>query len=494
MPGIVYTVWLTKASRKSLIGLGLLASIFLAASIGAGSYSAQAAVKTFKNCTELNKSFKYGVATSSKSVNRGAGPISKPTVSTATFKKNQKLDKDKDGIICEVLKLSTPVSKPGVPLVNPSLPADNSLAKAQSLDTCKLQETRNITGAGAKGFPARQAVPATGTVKVAVIPVDFYNAVETTDPQALFSDDVQKIKEWGSFFSRGKMTYDVELGAKTWIRAPKGGEWYTCMECYKGAKEQKQPQDIGIQELVTAADASYNFAGVKIIYFVLPYEAEQKFGTAVYGQRRLVTDEGPITATVYGEMGGGFFKSDRTSIWEHAIHEFLHFQGFIGHGPENGSSYYISTNQWGEYKAVTAWEAFLNGWFAEDEVLCLDKSLLSGDTIIDMSSIDDFGPKKEAVMVKIDSDQIVVIERRTRGPFQTGCTNCRQKMEPGFTAYRINVNAASYRDDMDPTAETKNFWSYIREQGSPVIKTSVEFQGLKITKLSETVIKLSLNN
>lgn len=494
MLGIASTVWLTKTTRKSFIGLGLVASILLTASIAVGTISAEAAIKTFKNCTELNKSFKYGVAASAKSANRGAGPVSKPTVSPATFKKNQKLDRDKDGIICEVLKPSAPEPKPSLPVVKPNLPVENWLAKAQSLDTCKLQETRNITGAGAKGFPARQGVPATGNIKIAIIPVDFYNAIETTDPQALFSDDVQKIKEWGSFFSRGKMTYDVELGAKTWIRAPKGGEWYTCMECYKGAKEQKQPQDIGIQELVTAADASYNFAGVKIIYFVLPYEAEQKFGTAVYGQRRLMTDEGPITATVYGEMGGGFFKADRSSIWEHAIHEFLHFQGFIGHGPENGSSYYVSTNQWGEYKAVTAWESFLNGWFAEDEILCLDKSLLSGDTIVDMSSIDDFGPNKEAVMVKIDSDQIVVIERRTRGPFQTGCTNCREKMEPGFTAYRINVNAASYRDDMDPAAETKNFWSYLREQGSPVIKTSVEFQGLKITKLSETVIKLSLNN
>ncbi len=466
--------------RKTFIGLGLLGLLLVAGLITAGNSSAEAAVKTFKSCSELNKSFKYGIANSAKFVNRGAGPISKPTVSAATFKKNQKLDKDKDGIICEVLKPVTPV--------------DNSQAKAQPLDTCKLRETRNIAGAGAKGFPARQAVPATGNVKIAIIPVDFNNAVETSDPQALFSDDVKKIKDWGTFFSRGKLNYEIEFAAKTWVRAPKGAEWYTCMECHKGAKEQKQPLNNAVQELVTAADATYNFADVKIIYFVLPYEAEQNFGTAVYGHStKLMTDEGPITASIYGEMGGGSFKSDRSSIWEHAIHEFMHFQGFIGHGPENGSSFYITTNQWGEYKAVTAWESFLNGWFGEDEVLCLDKSLLTGETTIEMSSIDDFGPKKEAVMVKIDEDQLVVIELRTRGPFQTGCTNCREKMEPGFTAYRVNVNAAHYRDDMDPNSEAKNFWAYIRENGSAVFKNSVEFQGLKITKLTDKVIKLSLN-
>lgn len=466
--------------RKSRFGLGLLGIALIIGLIGGSNYAANAAVKTFKSCTELNKSFKFGIASSAKFVNRGAGPISKPAISSATFKKNQKLDKDKDGIICEVVKSAAFV--------------DNSSAKAQPLETCKLNETRNATGAGAKGFPARQTVPATGKVKIAIIPVDFDNAIGNGNPKTLFSDDVEKIKKWGSFFSRGKLTYDVEFNGKTWVRAPKGAEWYTCMECYKGAKEQKQPQDVGIQELVSAADADYNFADVKIIYFILPEEAEQKFGTAVYGhQRKLMTAEGPISAAVYGEMGGGSYKSDRSSIWEHAIHEFLHFQGFIGHGPENGSSYYVSTNQWGEYKAVTAWEAFLNGWFGEDEILCLDKASLTGDTTIEMSSIDDFGPRKEAVMVRLDAEQLLVIELRTKGPFNESCRNCRSTMEPGFTAYRLNVNAAQFRDDMDPNSDLKNWWSYLREQGSPVIKSSVEYGGIRVTKVSDKVIKLSLN-
>ena len=465
--------------RKIPLGFLLLGAILTTSLVGIDN-SAQAAIKSYKSCAELNKTFKYGVANSAKFVNRGAGPISKPTFSVATFKKNQKLDKDKDGIICEVIKAAAIV--------------DNSAAKAQPLDTCRLNETRNSTGAGAKGFPARQGVPSTGKVKVAIIPVDFADAVGSGNPETLFSDDVEKIKQWGSFFSRGKLTYEVEFKAKAWVRAPKGAEWYTCMECYKGAKEQKQPQDIGIQELVTAADADYNFADVKIIYFILPEEAELKFGTAVYGHnRKFMTAEGPISASVYGEMGGGSYRSDRSSIWEHAIHEFLHFQGFIGHGPENGTSFYISTNQWGEYKAVTAWESFLNGWFGEDEVLCLDKSSLTSETTIEMSSIDDFGPRKEAVMIRLDAEQLLVIELRTRGPFHESCRNCRQTMEPGFTAYRLNVNAAQFRDDMDPNSDLKNWWSYVREQGSPVIKTSVEYGGVKVTKVSDKVIKLSLN-
>ena len=468
--------------------------------------TASAAVKTYKSCTELQKVYKFGVASSKTSKNKGTGPIQTPSANRALYLKNSKLDKDKDGIACEVIKRPVTASKPVTGLAPGVMPSpspspspiinlvDNSALMAQSLETCKLRETRNITGAGPKGFPARQGTPATGNLKIAIIPVDFSNAVGSGNPEELFSDDVQKIKEWGSYFSRGKLTYQVEFKAKAWIRAPKTAEWYTCVYCQKGASEQKQPIEAGIQELVTAADALYNFADVRFIYFVFPQEAEEKYGTALHGHNRPLTSaDGPITASVYGEMGGGSYKSDRSSIWEHVIHEILHFQGFIGHGPENGSSYYISTNQWGEYKAVTAWESFINGWFAEDEILCLDKSKLNGDVLVNLDSIDNFGTNKEAVMIKIDEEQILIIERRTRGQFAMPCRNCRRGDEPGFTAYRVNVNGEQYRNDMDPTADSRNFWSYIREAGSPLIRTQVEFQGIKVTRVSETFIRLTVN-
>ena len=237
---------------------------------------------------------------------------------------------------------------------------DTALALAKPLDTCKLQETANQTGAGAKGFPGRRTVSSLGKVKVAILPVDFANAVGQGNPESLYRDDVSKIEQWGQFFSRGKMSYEVEFKASSWLRAPKGADWYTCLECQKGAKEQKQSQQEALQQLVDVADASYDFASTNLLYFVFPFAAEKNFGTALYSHRStLQTKEGPITVAAYGEMGGGVGAvADRTTIWDHAIHEFLHFQGFIGHGPENGSEYYISTNQWGasqksSYSAVT---------------------------------------------------------------------------------------------------------------------------------------------
>jgi hypothetical protein len=414
-------------------------------------------------------------------------------VNLAVFNKNKKLDVDRDLIACEVVrKVAAPIPSP----TTSATPAiDSALALAKPLEACQLKETANFTGAGAKGFPAKQTVPATGEVKVAVIPVDFPNAIGQGSPETLFRDDVTKMEQWGEYFSRGKLKYKVQLNASSWLRAPKGADWYTCVECQKGAKVQKQSRQDALQQLVDLADSSYDFAGTDILYFVFPYGAEKQFGTAIYEhQSTLQTKEGAIVVAAYGEMGGGVGAvADRSKIWDHAIHEFLHFQGFIGHGPENGSDSYITTNQWGSSKAVTSWEAFLNGWFGSDEILCLDKADIAQELTLTLDPIDDFGSRPESLMIRLDESQLLIVELRANGPYTnfSSCNNCHLPAGPGFTAYRLNVNGAQYRDDKDPNSAEKNFWSYIRQDKRAVFDASVEFAGIKLTKIGPNRISIA---
>ena len=461
----------------------LVASLLVLAlaSIGlTASPSADAAPRAYKTCAQLNSAFKYGVSAKSKPVNKGAQAIFNPAVNAAVYNKNKKLDTDRDGIACEVVrKVAAP--KP-TPTILPTI--DTASALAKPLETCRLRETANQSGAGAKGFPARRTVDAEGEVKVAILPIDFVNAVGQGNPETLYTDDVQKIEEWGQFFSRGRMSYKVEFKASGWLRAPKGAEWYTCLECQKGAKEQKQSQQEAMQQLIDVADATYDFTSTDLLYFVFPFQAEKEFGTALYSHRvTLQTKEGSITAAAYGEMGGGVGAvADRTKIWDHAIHEFLHFQGFIGHGPDNGSEYYISTNQWGASKAVTSWEAFLNGWFGTDEVLCLEKADVKQSVTLTLDSIDVFGSRYESLMIRIDSDTLLVVELRSNGPFTQLCSTCRRQTLAGFMAYRVDVNGIHYRNDADPMGAEKNFWAYIKDGTSTTINSHVEFAGLRITR------------
>jgi hypothetical protein len=382
---------------------------------------------------------------------------------------------------------SSPISKPSK--------TDNWAQLAQPLDVCRLKETKNQYGGGAKGFPSRPWNSSTGTVKIAIIPVDFSNAVGPGSPAATYRDDIRQMKKWAKFFSRGKMTYDIEFNAPKWIRAPKGAEWYTCNQC-KGAKKELQPKATAAQQIITAADKDYDFSGVEIVYFVFPAEAEEKWGTTLYGRNEpYKTDEGTIIASVYGEMGGVVgAKPDRNTIWDHAVHELLHYQGFVGHGPSNHTGHFVSVDAWGPSKAITSWEGFLNGWFGENEVLCLDKDKLSKDVVVTMGSIDTFGPRKESVMIRLNDEEIIVVERREPGPFTRIDSSGRDGLRAGFTAYRVNVNGEHYRDDSDRNSDAKNFWSFLGSRTDPTINGSVEFKGVKITPVNRTRVMISVTS
>lgn len=57
--------------------------------------------KTYKNCTELNKAYKGGVARASNVKNKGGKTKYTPFVSKAIYDANKKSDRDKDLIACE---------------------------------------------------------------------------------------------------------------------------------------------------------------------------------------------------------------------------------------------------------------------------------------------------------------------------------------------------------------------------------------------------------
>lgn len=58
-------------------------------------------VKVYKNCKELNKDYKGGVAKSSSVKNKGGKTKHKPHVSKELYEANKKKDRDKDLIACE---------------------------------------------------------------------------------------------------------------------------------------------------------------------------------------------------------------------------------------------------------------------------------------------------------------------------------------------------------------------------------------------------------
>jgi hypothetical protein len=448
--------------------------------------------KSFSNCSALNKAFQFGVAHSAKPVNKGRGPIEKPAGNPRVYSANKRLDTDKDGIACEVLakpKANEQKSQPPLPPAKPVI-ADAYSHAAVDLEECRLKETENLVSlAGSKGFPAKSQIPYLGDVKFVMIPIDFSNATGTGNPKEMFSDDLTEISKWGKYFSRGKTNYQVSLASDNWLRAPKKAESYSCIDCKDGSITSSKKREAIFKDLVKFADPVVDFTDVDFVIFIFPEDALVKYKADVYsGAIDLVTEEGQIRSP---GMAMWSFAADKSRIWDLVLHEALHFQGFIGHGPMNGSQWGIYPDQMGAY-AIQAWEGFVASWYAEDEILCLDAGKLSQPARVTLSSIDNFGDGPEGLLVKLDHQTMVVIEYRKSGPY----TNLRAAREfltnSGLTAYRVEVNAPHYRKDGEINGDSKNFWSYIFEDGSVNIYKSVKFRNLKITRLADNQVEVEL--
>lgn len=85
---------------KKILAIVLSFGLVLSFSFGSANV-AEAKAKTYKNCTELNKKYKGGVAKSSSVTNKGGKTNYKPHVSKDLYNANKSKDRDKDGIACE---------------------------------------------------------------------------------------------------------------------------------------------------------------------------------------------------------------------------------------------------------------------------------------------------------------------------------------------------------------------------------------------------------
>ena len=365
---------------------------------------------------------------------------------------------------------------------------------------CQIRETQNRFF-NSKGFPFQSVLPSTGNVSIAIVPVDFSNAIGVGVPQEMFSDDVSELKRWADYVTGGKLKYRVDLVSQNWIRAPRGAEWYTCTDCQKGSTRDLQSRQSALQELIATADDKYDFTGTDFVYFVFPYQAEKEFGTAVYFNYKVPvqTKDGTATLTAYGEMGGSQEQVswDRSRIWQHIVHEILHLQGFIGHGPVNGGHWNIMQNQFGASSMTSGWESFLAGWLSEDQVLCVEASQIDKDFKLSLGSIDAGSSNAQIAILKLSDEEVVVVELRTsdqysdfEGAYSSSDRQNRLPKDPGFTAYRVSPNLPNYRDDRADQAEVeaRNWWGYLRDYGNAWIGRSVTHRGLTLTKLdSETL-------
>jgi hypothetical protein len=335
---------------------------------------------------------------------------------------------------------------------------------ASGIEQCRMSEPR-FTGPHSKGFPIQNNMtPYTGVVNVAIIPIDFHNAPATSKMSiSKYKKSLRNATEWSKFVSGGKMKYNFVM-ADSWIRAPKGAEYYTCPNCGSpDGTPALQSREDALREAVTAADKYYDFSNIDYMYFLVPDKARLTYHSSIYGKVWTSTpDDGSflIPSFMYSVEPGEKF-------WSHVVHEVLHDQGFSGHGPSNGSDYGIMMNQWAKSKSLVGWDAFIAGWYDEDDVLCLDSRNNKYNIKKYLHSLDKIGgkPGLKTIVIRTADTRAIVVEYRTAGRFSK-----LSAKQSGMTAYRVDVSQPNFRCDFcgenEQSVDQKNWWSYFRADTS----------------------------
>lgn len=375
----------------------------------------QAVGAGFKTCTDLRKTYPYGVALSSKSVNKGGGPIYSPRVSASVFGINKKLDSDRDNIVCEVLKPATTAE---------TLPSQLS----EPVEQCKVQEASASRGMTGAGFPEWDSLtPKVGKVKWALIPIDFSDLPGEKIFRPRFDGQMKLLSEWYTSVSGGKFNVEWVILDK-WATLPGKSTDYVIprsvnvSNAANGAKLFKAA--------MTAADPFFDFTNIQTVNFVLP-SGQTIIGESSQGfpwdqvVKEHYTNEGRISSY---SMPGQFFDTPDRTYWSYWAHEFGHAIGLphVGSSHEYGDmqAWDLMGSQDGPARELSGWLRFLAGWLAANQIYCRDASTVNNlnVSLVPLSSAD---KGLKLAVLPISRTKALVIESRRDTKFSCQASSAR---------------------------------------------------------------------
>lgn len=377
-------------------------------------------------------------------------------------------------------------------LTPPSIFVEPDLTRLDNLDICQIETRKTHRDGSQLGFPyVRPFIPNQGTLNVLVVPIDFSNA--KGDPLYLngLTEDVKTIERWADFFSNGKLQYNVNV-IEEWMTYEKGYEYFPD---YTNANfNSLQDPQITKVEVVELISKKADITDVDFFYLIFPREHLQNRKTILYGKSNLrLTNNQNLTTSFYGNEN---FSTTIGSYWNHLLHEVLHFQGFVGHGPGAfGSSYTVMNNADDGAMGIMAWEGFLIDWLDEDDIGCIAKESLIDPYSISLESIDEIGASSgiKSLMIPLNQTKIMIIEYRSSGEWSN-----LSAYQQGIIVYIVDISKESLypRGPRDQRELDKvNFWYHLYSQGFNTafrVGQEAQYENVLVKIIGKNTVEVSL--
>lgn len=314
---------------------------------------------------------------------------------------------------------STTTSPTVRPLVAYSPPTQPGL----SLASCMIREQNanreGMANALPSGFPRKTIAKKEGTVKWALIPIDFPDLVGQANFRARVDDQMSLLSEWFAIVSEGKFKVEWVVHS-SWVRLPSPTAEY---QIDRSENLDRVPNGLKLwRDAMTQSDKAFNFSGVQTVNFLLPsgqnflQEGSQGFpwDEAV---KNFVTEEGVVESF---SMPGKFFDQPGRQYWSYWMHEFGHAMAMPHIGSSREANPFlgldIMSNQDGESRELSGWLRFVAGWLPDERVYCQDFSGAKSSEVT-LIPLNESASGVKMVVVPVSNTKAVVIESRRESKF-----------------------------------------------------------------------------
>jgi M6 family metalloprotease-like protein len=312
---------------------------------------------------------------------------------------------------------STPIPTP-TPIPTKNFTYTPPTVLGDSIEICKIKEVSNSRRGGGftgAGFPEWITLtPSKGTVKWALIPIDFSDLPGEKNFRSRVDSQMKLLSDWYSTVSEGKFKVEWVIADK-WMTLPGKTSEYAISQSVNLNDAANGPKLF--KDAMDAADPFFDFTNIQVVNFILP-SGQTFIGEGSQGfpwdqaVKKYASKEGSISAY---SIPGQHFDLPGKEYWSYWAHEFVHSIGIahVGSSRESSSfhAYDMSGNQDGPNRELSGWLRFFAGWLNEERIYCQGFAKLQNTeiTLVPLSG-SDVGVK--VAIIPINESKAVIFESR----------------------------------------------------------------------------------